>query len=69
MMETLLLGHSESLEEVDLEGCYILHRGDIADLLSRCKNLGKVIINGDERSDAVEYQDVVLQEWVCRDSR
>ncbi|KAK3823079.1 MAG: hypothetical protein J3Q66DRAFT_330799 [Benniella sp.] len=69
LMETIVLDHSRTLETIDLEPSRAIHRDDFVNLISRCKNLKKVIIHdyGDPVRGMVEYQDVVLQEWVCRD--
>ena len=67
LVEALVLGHSRTLETIDLEPSGAIHKDDFVNLISKCKNLKKVIIRCYSIEAAIEYQDVALQEWLCCD--
>ncbi|KAF9362847.1 hypothetical protein BGX34_005387 [Mortierella sp. NVP85] len=70
IMETLLDGHAETLEDVELGDCQSVRRSDLVNLFSKCKNLKRVRIEsgGWERA-VMKFQDVVSRAWVCHDLR
>ncbi|KAF9362846.1 hypothetical protein BGX34_005386 [Mortierella sp. NVP85] len=54
-------------QTIDLGPHRDIHKDDFVNLISKCKNLKKVIIRNYPIEAIIEYQDVALQEWLCRD--
>ncbi|KAF9981442.1 hypothetical protein BGZ65_003940 [Modicella reniformis] len=67
ILETLLMHHSGTLEEIELKECEIVVSDDLMFLFSNCKNLKRVKIEPSDSGEAVICFNEVVSEWVCRD--
>lgn len=65
ILKTLLVYHSETLEEARLTGYLKGCRRELADFLSECKNLKMLLIQ--DLSGAIKLRHLVSREWVCHD--
>jgi len=68
IIESLLMDHTRTLEEIELVRCRNIRREDLKSLFSKCRNLKKAKIQPDDAKKAdMEFQDIASQEWVCSD--
>ncbi|KAF9362843.1 hypothetical protein BGX34_005383 [Mortierella sp. NVP85] len=68
IIESLLMDHTRTLEEIELARCRNVRRKDFINLFSKCRILKKAKIQPDDTKKAdMEFQDIASQAWVCSD--
>ncbi|KAG0197314.1 hypothetical protein BGX28_009180 [Mortierella sp. GBA30] len=58
--------HSETIEEIELLDCYMVHNDDLRKIFSKCKRLRRFWLEPElEGRVGIEFQDIIDNEWVC----